>query len=328
MDQAALLQNMMLFVEVARKGNFSRASDALGVPGATLSRRIAAMERDFGVRLFNRTTRRVELTEAGQRYLERCGHLVDEARLAQQALHDHATRPVGHLRVSMPVDLGVTLIGPLLPDFSRQYPGIILDIDLSSRHVDLVADQMDVAIRLGSVHDEKLIAKKLGAIEMALFASPLYLELRGLPLRPEDLEGHDCVMMRSDAAKTTWSLLSSHGESMKVSVGGRFKLNNQGLMRQLAERAMGIAPLAFSLVAESVAQRRLLRVLPDWRIPSMPIHALTTSRLQSAKSRAFVDFLATRLTLNPSNYHRPETSQLSATNTIRSHRQGVSTAVR
>ena len=120
---------MTLFVGVARTGNFSRASLALGVPGATLSRRIAAMERQFGVRLFDRTTRRVELTAAGRRYFERCGHLVDEARLAQEALRDDARRPSGHVRVSMPVDLGVYVIGPLLPDFVRQYPGITFDLD-------------------------------------------------------------------------------------------------------------------------------------------------------------------------------------------------------
>ena len=122
---------MTLFVEVARAGNFSRASAHLGVPGATLSRRIAAMEREFGVRLFDRNTRRVELTDAGRRYFERCTHLVDEARLAQEALRESAALPTGHVRVSMPVDLGVFVIGPLLPEFARQFPGISFDLDLS-----------------------------------------------------------------------------------------------------------------------------------------------------------------------------------------------------
>ncbi len=298
LDQPALLLNMMLFVEVARKGNFSRASEALGVPGATLSRRIAAMERDLGVRLFERTTRHVQLTEVGRRYLERCGPLVDEARLAQQSLREHATRPVGKLRVSMPVDLGVTVIGPLLPDFARQYPGITLDLDLSSRSVDLVADQIDVAIRLGRVLDEKLVAKRLGAVQMALFASPVYIELRGQPKHPEDLIHHECVVIRSAEAKTIWHLENSAGSLSKVSVSGRFKLNNQSLMRELAERAMGITPLALSLVGQALVQGRLVPVLPDWHMLPIPIHALTTSRLQSASVRALVDFLATKLALS------------------------------
>jgi len=165
MGDLSALHDMTLFVEVARTGNFSRASRNLGVPGATLSRRIAAMEREFGVRLFDRTTRRVELTDAGRRYFERCAHLVDEARLAQEALRESAALPSGHVRVSMPVDLGVFVIGPLLPEFARQFPGISFDLDLSPRHTDLVGEHVDVAIRLGGVKDEQLVARRIGAVE-------------------------------------------------------------------------------------------------------------------------------------------------------------------
>ena len=165
MGDLSVLHDMTLFVAVARTGNFSRAGAYLGVPGATLSRRIAAMEREFGVRLFDRTTRRVELTDAGRRYFERCAHLVDEARLAQEALRESAALPSGHVRVSMPVDLGVFVIGPLLPEFARQFPGISFDLDLSPRHTDLVGEHVDVAIRLGGVKDEQLVARRIGAVE-------------------------------------------------------------------------------------------------------------------------------------------------------------------
>lgn len=139
----ASLDDMALFVAVARAASFTRASARLGVPGATLSRRIAAMEKRLGVRLFDRTTRRVELTDAC-RYLERCAHLVDEACLAEEALRESAGAPTGHLRVSMPVDLGLFWVGPLLPEFARQHPAVTLDVDLSSRAVDLVAEHVDV----------------------------------------------------------------------------------------------------------------------------------------------------------------------------------------
>jgi DNA-binding transcriptional LysR family regulator len=200
----------------------------------------------------------------------------------------------------MPVDLGNTVIGPLLPDFLRQYPSISMDIDLSSRHVDLMVDKIDVAIRLGQVRDGKLIAKTLGRIEMGLFASPVYLEMRGQPERPDDLHSHECVMMLTDATHAIWQFEAAKarpGAACKVPVSGKFKLKNQSLMRLLAERGMGITPLAFPLAADAVAQGRLVRVLPEWRMPALPIQALTTSRLQSAKSRAFVDFLAARLSL-------------------------------
>lgn len=294
MNDLSVLHDMTLFVEVARTGNFSRASLKLGVPGATLSRRIAAMERAFGVRLFDRTTRRVELTEAGRRYLARCGHLVDEARLAQEALRDDATRPSGHIRVSLPVDLGVDSIGPLLPDFVRQYPGISFDLDLSPRHADLVGEHVDVAIRLGLVQDDKLVVRRIGSIAQALFASPAYLDLHGHPAQPADLVTHDCMVIRSTPSPAPWRL-QREGASVQVAVQGRFALNNVGLMRQLAERGMGVAALAIPLAREAVAQGRLVRVLPEWSMPALAIQAVMSSRLQSASVRAFIEFLAARL---------------------------------
>ena len=281
-------------------GNFSRASLALGVPGATLSRRIAAMERKFEVRLFDRTTRRVELTAAGQRYLERCGHLVDEARLAQEALRDDAKRPSGHVRVSVPVDLGVYIIGPLLPDFVRQYPGITFDLDLSPHRADLMGEHVDVAIRIGAVKDDKLVARSLGTTQLALFASPAYLDLRGHPAQPADLADHECIVTRGAKQQTTWRWQrdAAPGQAAQVSqvaVHGRFALNNIGLMRQLAERGMGVGALSMPLVRDAVKEGRLVQVLPGWRMPALPIHAVMTSRLQSASVRAFIDFMAARL---------------------------------
>ena len=196
MGNLSALLDMTLFVEVARTKSFSLASRNLGVPGATLSRRIAAMEREFGVRLFDRTTRRVELTEAGRRYFERCGRLVDEARLAQEALRETAEQPSGHVRLSMPVDLGVLVIGPLLTDFARQFPGITFDLDLSPRYTDLVGDHVDVAIRLGTVKDDQLVARRIGSIAQALYAATAYLALRGTPTQPADLVEHECIVAR------------------------------------------------------------------------------------------------------------------------------------
>jgi DNA-binding transcriptional LysR family regulator len=294
MSDLSVLHHMALFVEVARTGSFSRASAALGVPGATLSRRIAAMEREFGVRLFDRNTRRVELTSAGRRYFERCGHLVDEARLAQEALRDDAARPSGHVRVSMPVDLGVYTIGPLLPEFARQFPGITFDLDLSPKHADLVGEHVDVAIRIGHIKDDKLVARRIGSIAQALFAAPAYLDLHTRPTQPADLVEHDCITVRMDTAR--WHL-QRDDESVQVAVRGRFMLNNHGLMQVLAERGMGIATLALSLASDAVAQGRLEPVLNEWTVPTLPIHAVMSSRLQSASVRALLDFLAARLVL-------------------------------
>lgn len=294
MSDLSALHDMTLFVEVARTQSFSDASRNLGVPAATLSRRIAAMEREFGIRLFDRNTRRVELSEPGRRYFERCAHLVDEARLAQEALREAAEKPSGHVRLSMPVDLGVFVVGPLLPEFSQQFQGISFDIDLSSRHADLLGEHVDVAIRLGEVHDEHLVARRIGSIEMALYASPAYLSLRGRPIQPADLVQHECITLRGPQRQVQWRL-HADAQVAEVLVRGRFMVNNQGLMRQLAERGMGIAALSTRLLRAAPPEGQLEQVLPDWTMPRLPICAVMSSRLQPASVRVLLDFLTARL---------------------------------
>ena len=296
MDDLSLLHDMTLFVEVARTGSFSRASANLGMPAATLSRRIAAMERKFAVRLFDRTTRRVELTDLGRRYFERCGDLVDQARLAQEALRDAAAGPTGHLRVSMPVDMGVNHVGPLLPEFTRRYPGISFELDLSPNHRDLVGEHVDVAIRIGTVKGDQLVVRRIGTVEMLIFAAPAYLERHGEPQQPAALVEHECLSLPVPGREAQWRLLRD-GTVMEVTVRGRLATNNMGLMRLLAERGLGIAVLSHALAREAVSAGRLVQVLPGWSLPPMPVHAVMSSRLQSASVRAFVDFLAARLSL-------------------------------
>ena len=294
MNDLAALHDMSLFVEVARTTSFSRASANLGMPGATLSRRIAAMERNFGVRLFDRTTRKVELTDAGRRYFERCAELVDQARLAHEALRELAERPSGHVRVSMPVDLGINHIGPLLPEFARQYPGITFEFDLTPSHRDLVGEHIDVAIRIGAVRGDQLVVRRIGIVEMWIFAAPGYLERRGEPLQPADLVEHECITFPASQHKSSWRL-QREARAIEVKVSGRFAANNLGLMRFLAERGLGIAVLSHALAREAVNVGRLVQVLPQWTLPPLPVHAVMSSRLQPASVRAFVDFLAARL---------------------------------
>ena len=296
MNDLSVLHDMTLFVEVARTCNFSRAGANLGVPVATLSRRIAAMEQRFGVRLFDRTTRRVELTDAGQRYFDRCGDLVDQARLAQEALRDTAEGLMGNVRVSMPVDMGVNHVGPLLPEFTRRFPGITFELDLSPSHRDLVGEHVDVAIRIGAVKGDQLIVRRIGTVEMLMFAAPTYLERRGEPQQPADLVEHECFNLLAPGREARWRLLRD-GAAMEVTVRGRLATNNLGLMRLLAERGLGIAVLSHALAREAVNAGRLVQVLPGWTLPPLPVHAVMSSRLQPASVRVFLDFLAARLSL-------------------------------
>lgn len=290
------LNDMILFVEVARTQSFSAASRSLGVPTPTMSRRIAAMETRLGVRLFERSTRRVELTSAGLRHFNRCAHLADEVRLAEEALRDTAEQPEGHLRLAMPVDLGLNFIGPALHEFSLRYPRITYELDLASGHRDLVAEKIDVAFRLGTVKSESLVARRVGSVTLALFASPAYLDARGRPATPADLAAHQCITLPVAHAPIVWQL-SNGAESARVSVQGRFQTNNVGMMKVLAERGAGIAVLTPAVLLESLDAGRLQAVLPGWEVPRLPLYVVTTSRMQPARVKLMIDFVAPRLWL-------------------------------
>lgn len=283
-----LLNDMALFVEVVKAKSFRGAAETLGMPNSTLSNRISALEKAIGLRLLNRTTRRIEPTEAGQIYFERSKRIVEEARLAHEQLGDLLAQPSGVVRVSLPVDFASTFLAPRMPEFVRRFPGIGFDFDLTPRRVDLVAEPFDVAIRMGELSDSNLIARQLAMIPIHLYASPRYLELHGEPAHPSDLSGHECLRMRT--ASETWAL-HDHEQTVVVPVGGRFLLNNVGMLGRLAIFDLGIAMLADEIAARDVADGKLRRVLPGWHCPPLPVWAVTETRLLPAKTQRFIEFL-------------------------------------
>lgn len=297
MEDLSLLGGMALFVEVARTGSFTDAARNLGVPTATLSRRIAAMEREFCVCLFHRNTRYVQLTDAGLRYFERCGVLVDEARLAHESLREVSALPSGLVRITMPVDLGVHYIGPLLSEFAQRYPEVSFECDLSPRYTDLVHERIHVAIRMGMVTDERVVARRIAEVQLGLYAAPDYLAARGTPLAPAELARHECILIGAPQTLSLWRL-SNGAEQAEVNVGGRFGVNNMSMMRCMAERGHGIALLPYNLGSEALASRSLCQVLPDWYIGPTAIFAVTPSRHVTASVRCLLDFLEARLRLS------------------------------
>ena len=287
------LQDLVLFVEVARTQSFSKSAENLELSVATISRRVQALERRVSVQLFNRTTRRVSLTASGTRFLERCGALVDEARMATASLASETQLPTGHLRISMPVDLGKSIVGPMLPIFAKHYPGITFALDLSSEVRDLLAGEVDVALRLSPSKDKSLVTRRIGWLRQALYASPTYLELRGRPSLPADLALHECIYIGGVKRAVQWTL-QKEKLITKVSVSGRFSVNNIGLICALAERGMGIAMLEPTICREPISAGRIVPVLSDWEPAKLPVFVVTTSRQQSATVRAFVEFMADR----------------------------------
>jgi DNA-binding transcriptional LysR family regulator len=290
------LQDMMFFVEVARALSFTRASKASGIPIATLSRRVASMEKRVGVRLFARTTRRLALTDPGGRYLERCERIVQEAAAAQEVLKEAAERLTGHLRLSMPVEFGLTLIAPIIDEFARRYPDITVDADLSSRPANFVDENIDVSIRLGEVRDPSLIVRRLGSAARLFYASSSYLARYGAPRDPKDLGKHECILQSYMAQPGIWRLVSGK-KSVDVNVRGRFSTNNVSMTLKFAEQGHGIAALSPPIARAAYDSGAVRQVLTDWSFPPAPVQAVMTSRLVPVRVRAFVDYLASRLTV-------------------------------
>jgi len=285
------LREMALFVEVVKAKGFRKAAEATGIPNSTLSRRITDLEKSIGLRLLHRTTRRIELTEAGQLYYERSKRIVDEARLAHEQLGDMLAQPTGVLRVSLSVDFALTFLAPLIAEFAGIYPGLTFDFDLTPRRVDLVSEPYDLAIRMGESADSSLVARKLATLTPYLFASPRYLERSGEPSTPEELLHHECFCI---ARNGQWQL---HGEGRVVDlpIGGRFYANSIGMMKRLASLDQGIVLMTEQVVADEVAQGKLRRILPVWNGSPISVYAMTETRLVPAKTQRFIDFMKERL---------------------------------
>jgi DNA-binding transcriptional LysR family regulator len=293
-----LLSYMRLFVEVARTKSFRRAAEALDMPNSTLSRHIAELEKTIGLRLLNRSTRKVELTEAGEAYFRRCQSIVEEARIAHESLLDLAERPTGTLRVSMPADLATGYLAPIIADFAKAYPLIAFDFDLSPRPVDLLTEPFDLAIRMGPppTAPSSLVARPIAAIPRYLYASPDYLKSAAPIRHPDDLQQHVvCIVEAAARPGEVVRTFYRNGESVDVKIGARFAMNSVALSRALAIRSTGLAVLDNVLAFDDVALGRLVRVLPEWTLSPIQVHAVTETRLLPARTRLFIDFLKSRL---------------------------------
>ncbi|NSZ60025.1 LysR family transcriptional regulator (plasmid) [Agrobacterium tumefaciens] len=286
-----LLNDMALFVEVAKARSFRGAAEIIGVPNSTLSRRVAHLERTIGLRLLHRTTRRIELTEAGLIYFERCRRIVDEARLAHEQLGGMLEQPSGLLRVSFPAEFATGYLLPIISDFAEAYPGITFDFELTERPIDPVSEPFDVVIQLGEPAISHLIARPLARLQPYLYSSPGYLEAREVLKHPSDLVRHACLYWMKDNVLK----LGNGTEAAEISVTGRFRLNNVAMIRGLAARNKGIALLPEEVVADEVSQGKLVRVLPQWSGAPMPFFAVTETRLLPAKTQRFIEFLKSRL---------------------------------
>jgi DNA-binding transcriptional LysR family regulator len=297
MEQSLLaLPDIALFVEVARAGSFRQAAARLQLPPSTLSRRIAAMETRLGVPLFLRTTRSVALTAAARPYFERCLEVLDAAERAQAALAvGHAQQSL--MRIAMPVDLGVEVLGPVIAAFGDAHPGLRIEFDLSARAVDLLRDPVDLAFRIGKPLDDRLVARKMADIASGLYAAPDWLRRVPAIGQPAQLEGLPCLDLRTAQGSMAWKVGPRH---WSVAPGpSALAANSVSLLRRLAEQGRGIALLPRHMADPAVAAGRLAPVLPDQATPVWPVYAVTAGRQVPQRVRLLMAHVRQALTAQP-----------------------------
>ncbi|TAN71566.1 MAG: LysR family transcriptional regulator [Magnetospirillum sp.] len=284
---------LQAFVRVAETGSFSEAARRLGLSKSMLSRQVSGLEAELGVRLLHRTTRSLSPTEAGRAYLERCQRILadlDEANLLVSQLQ---AMPRGRLRVSAPLSFGVGHLAAALPGFLERYPEIELEMNMTDRHVDLVEEGWDVAVRIGRLADSSLIVRRLAPVRRLAAAAPSYLERRGTPMVPPDLEHHDCLTHGGRVA-AEWRFVSPEGQAMQVAVRGRFDADNGDVLRAMAVAGLGIVLLPSFFLGDDIRAGRLVPLLESYIPLDVSLNAVYPhGRHLSPKVRAFVDHLAT-----------------------------------
>jgi len=298
--------DITLLAQVMRSGNLSAAARELDVTTAAVSRRLSRLEARLGVRLLNRTTRRISLTSEGEVYLEHGERLLAELQELEAVVSRSREVPKGLLRVNATLGFGRSHIAPLVSRFASAHPEVEIQLQLTDRPLNLAEEAFDVGIRFGELPDARLIARRLTANRRLLCAAPAYLERRGWPRTAHDLTRHDCIILRQNhSAYGVWRLLHPRRAPETVKVRGRFSTNDGEAALGWALDGHGILMRAEWDVARHLAGGALRRVLPDYELPPADIYAVYPERHHlSAKVRAFIDFLVARLARGPVS--RPE----------------------
>ncbi|MDY0964223.1 LysR family transcriptional regulator [Massilia sp. CFBP9026] len=294
---------MATFVEVVARGSLSAAARAEGIAPAMIGRRLDALEARLGVKLLQRTTRRLVLTDEGTAFLEDCQRILAEVGDAESAISEHSMRASGHLTVSAPAGFGRLHLAPLLPSFLAEHRDVTINLNLSDRVIDLVAEGVDVAIRIASLDDSNLVGVKLADNRRVVVASPAYLKRHGQPRQLADLTRHNCLPISSEGSQRGWTFMD-HGKPVTLKVGGNMVCNDGAVLHAWALAGKGLAWRSMWEVAGQIASGELVTVLDEFAAPGNDIHAVFAQRRHlPLRIRAFVDFL--RRSYAAPDYWRP-----------------------
>lgn len=284
------LEDMRIFTATVDGESFTAAANRLGLSKQFVSKRIAALEKRLGARLLERSTRRLRVTDLGLAYNERAERILHEVDAAEQMITSQTAMPRGVLRLSAPMTFSTLHLGSLIPEFMRRYPDVTLELELNDRTVDVIGEGYDMAVRIGTLTDSSLIARRITAVQLITCASPDYLRKQGVPTAPEQLAAHTCLIYRHSRHRE-WTFRIGE-RTRKLPVSGAMCSNNGEMLRDAAISGLGIVTLPDFIVAAALADGRLVEILETFRPAGYTAYAVYPQHRQSSLLiRAFSDFL-------------------------------------
>ncbi|MBK0090174.1 MULTISPECIES: LysR family transcriptional regulator [Erwiniaceae] len=288
------IEDLRIYVAVIQAGNFTAAAEQLMLSKQYVSRRIAALEESLGARLLNRNTRKLSVTDNGQVFAQHAQRILDDVQEAELAVSGRRQVLQGSFRLSVPMSFGISHLSPYIAEFLSQHPGLQFQVELADRYVDMVGEGFDMAIRIGTLPDSSLIAKRLGVFRRVICGSPSYIQGAGAPREPEDLLNHACLRYGRES-QTGWELYN--GDKRKVmAVQGPMVSNNGEMLRDAAVAGLGLILLPEFIVAPALASGELMTVLDEWQPSSLNLNALYPQhRQRSEVNRVFMAFLQEKL---------------------------------
>jgi DNA-binding transcriptional LysR family regulator len=294
-------EGLAMFAKVAEERSFAAAARATGVSVATASRAVARLEERLGGRLFNRSSRRLALTDYGRRLAGRASRIYAEAQETEDLARETSSKPRGLVKLAAPLSFGARWVAPILPAFFRQYPDVAIDLHLTDAHTDLIGDGFDAALRIAIAKDSSLVARLIVPVRRFLVASPRYIARHGRPQHPRDLRTHQCLSYANRATRDVWRFTHrSSGEACQISPTGPLRGTSVEALLPTVLEGLAITELPEFVATQYFRDKQLEPLLADWRMPEGGLHFVTpTARARPAKVSVLADFLIARLTSAP-----------------------------
>jgi len=289
------LEGLAIFAKVAELRSFAGAATELSLSKATVSKAVGRLERGLGTRLFNRTSRRLALTDAGRILADRAARILADGEAAESEMRAQSASPRGLVRIAVPMSFGLREVAPALPDFFAECPDVSVDLHLSDEVIDLIGAGFDMALRIAALPDSSLLARRLGTVPRTLVASPDYLKRRGRPKHPRDLKRHACLGYAYLPTPDVWRFSNRKGEEFVLRTSGPLRANNADALTPALLAGFGLAVQPEFLVRDDLAAGRLEAVLPGWTLPEIALHlVMPPGGPRPARVEAFADFLTRR----------------------------------